>query len=238
MATWLDDRDYRWEFEPGDWGVNTCPDFRVEVFGQKLAIEVESIESWGGFKTIKPGQPPFSRTMDRALEPVRSKIRKGARQLKPLAGTGMPLLVAVVNPYNRPVPYSADMMISAMYGDPTYTFPADGGPGRATLGRNGKLTNDHPYLSGVLVLRSGPGVKEAVSTWFDQNRTRFDRIEDVVAEVGRLETLGYFGDRAAVAVDVLETVTAPVRVPADFAGGPHDTHWAPLEDGTGIVRLR
>jgi hypothetical protein len=237
MAQWLTDRGYTYEFEPEDWGVNTCPDFRVDVSGHIVAIEVESIEGWGGFANTPVGQG-FTRGMDRALRPLRAKIKEGARQLKPLAGTGMPLLVAVANPFRRPVPFSADMMISAMYGDPSYRFSTDRPGGQMLLDRNGKLTNDHSYVSAVMTIRTAPGVREAAGHWFDENRTRFASAQAMMVEARRLESEGFFGNANVVAVDLIETVaTGSARLPAGFASGPNDTHWGPLPDGSGIMRL-
>jgi len=57
------------------------------------------------------------------------------------------------------VPFSAELLISAMYGDPAYQFASTGGTGgtggtdRMLLDRNGKLTNDHPYISAVALIR-------------------------------------------------------------------------------------
>jgi hypothetical protein len=174
--------------------------------------------------------------MDKALRPVRAKIKKAARQLKPLADRGMPLIVAVANPYFRPVPFSVDMMIAAMYGDPSYNFGSDGTV-RNVLDRNGKLTNDHSYLSAVMVLRQAPGVKRTATDWFNENRLRFSTSEEFAAEVRRLTSERYFGDEQAVAIDLIETVSEAPRVPAGLASGPHDTHWAPLADKSGITKV-
>ena len=250
VARWLNGRGLAHDFEP-DCGVRTKPDFRVSLADVQVAIEVESIESWGGFAVFKEqmasnptvSNPPllgdgFTRGMDNALRPLRSQIRHAAKQLKPLAGLGMPLVVAVTNPYNRPVPFSADMMIAAMYGDPEYQFPADGGPHRAVLGRNGKLGRDHQYLSAVMLVRKAPGVRKAAALWRDQSWKRFRSATEYREEVDRLCAAGYFGDEQAVAVDLIETNSEALRVPAGFLVGPSDTHWVPNDDGTGITRVQ
>jgi hypothetical protein len=253
MARWLDRRALTYEFEP-DWGVQTKPDFRVSSADEQVAIEVESIESWGGLDAVvkaleeriardpaSANRPPpgggFKRSMDKALRPLRTQIRHAARQLKPLAGSGIPLVVAVANPYDRPVPFSVDMMISAMYGDPGYEFPSDGGPGRMVLGRNGKLWNDHPYVSAVMVIRQALGAHEAAGLWFEENRPRFGSAPEMPKEARRLSAAGYFGDEQEVAVDLVETKSDAARVPAWLVGGPGDTHWVPNDDGSGTTRV-
>jgi hypothetical protein len=233
MAKWLSERGYQYHFEPDDWGVLTCPDFRVVFADQTVAIEVESIRSWGGFANAEPGKV-FSRTMDMALRPVRGRIKSAAAQLKPLAVTCMPLVIALANPLNRPVPFGVDMVISAMYGDPSFAFDDDAG--RILLGRNGKLTNDHPYVSAVIVIRQAPGVRETAQRWFDENRGHFDTAQEVAQEARRLGAEGAFGDEGAVGIDLVETVGGSPRLPLGFACGPHDTTWGPTADGKGIER--
>jgi len=85
MARWLNERGYPFEFEP-DWGVPTCPDFRVRHGSNIVAIEVKTIEGQGLFTNVRVGDHGF-RPMDKALKPLREKIHAAARQLKPLAGT-------------------------------------------------------------------------------------------------------------------------------------------------------
>jgi hypothetical protein len=237
MARWLTDRGYSWDFEPADWGVPTCPDFRVQLTNGNAAIEVKAFETSGMFSDpLAAGAA--NRTMKRALKPIRNQIAEAAPQLKPLANSGMPLVVALANPLNRPVPSEASMVIAAMYGDPAYTFPADGGPGRFTLGLNGKLTNDHPYISAVIVLRPDVRGIELASGWFDQNRASFSTPEEMIAEYRRLERSGAFDSDNTVAIDLIETAGTATRLPENFANGPDDTCWRPIPDGTGMMRVK
>ena len=83
MERWLTARGYAYQFEP-DWGVRTCPDVRVDVRGQVVAIEVETIHS-RGLLTDQPIGTTLSRGMDKALRPLRHQIEGAAKQLKPLA---------------------------------------------------------------------------------------------------------------------------------------------------------
>ena len=86
VARWLERRGLAYEFEP-DGDVSTQPDFRVGSARGQVAVEVESIESWGGFEAlfrgldeqaasapIAPGRilvgGGFSRGMDEALRPL------------------------------------------------------------------------------------------------------------------------------------------------------------------------
>jgi hypothetical protein len=109
------------------------------------------------------------------------------------------------------------MVIAAMYGDPAYTFPADGSAGRMTRGLNGKLTNDHPYISAAIVLRPDVRGLELASRWFDQNRASFSTPEEMIAEYRRLERSGAFGSGNTVAIDLIETAGTAARLPRDTA---------------------
>lgn len=167
-----------------------------------------------------------NRTMKQALKPIRNQIAEAAPQLKPLANSGMPLVVALANPLSRPAPFEASMVIAAMYGEPAYTFPADGGAGRMTLGLNGKLTNDHPYISAVIALPPDVHGIELASRWFDQNRASFSTPEEMIAEYRRIERSGAFGSGNTVAIDLIETAGTAARLPENFANGPDDTCWS------------
>ena len=66
-----------------------------------------------------------NRTMKQALKPIRNQIAEAAPQLKPLANSGMPLVVALANPLSLQAPFEASMVTADMYGgEPAYTFPA------------------------------------------------------------------------------------------------------------------
>jgi hypothetical protein len=95
----------------------------------------------------------------------------------------------------------------------------DGDAGRFTLGLNGKLTNDHPYISAVIVLRPDVRGIELTSRWFDQNRASFSNPEEMIAEYRRLERSGAFGSGNTIAIDLIETVGTAARLPENFAQG-------------------
>jgi hypothetical protein len=86
------------------------------------------------------------------LGPMRCKIREAARQLKPFAPSGMPLVIVLTNPHGALVLTDPSRVVHAMYGDPTVTIPINaaigGADGDAVLitGRNGKLRVDHAYI--------------------------------------------------------------------------------------------
>ena len=232
MVRWLNDRGYPFEFEP-DWGVSKSPDFRVHHGNEVVAIEVKTIEEGGLLKDVRPGDHGFRKMKD-ALKPLRGKIRDAAPQLKPLAGSGIPLVIAISNPHKRPVPDTVEFLMSAMYGDPTYRFARDGGAGRALLGLNGKLKSDHPYISAVALVREVSHDAEAAGRWHDENRSHFASPEEMIAAARRLGLMDPAGTR--VAVDLVDTVTDAPRVPAMFVAGPDDSRWSLTADRSGLTR--
>lgn len=105
------------------------------------------------------------------------------------------------------------------------------------MGRGGKLTNDHPYLSAVALLRRG--------------ELRTDRIKQIAAEVCTGHRPSDFGQAALKAeqllsrlrqeelptgdyvyVDVIETISASaVPLPEDWFDGERDSRWRLNADG-------
>lgn len=142
-------------YEP-DLGVPTRPDY-VVMRGEAEAIcEVEEFSADSGWSPSSAG-PSGRRSMEVVMRPVRNKIREGARQLKPLAESGRPLVIVLANPSGAWVGLSPRELVWAMYGDPAYRFAINADTGEAADGefittRNGKLRNDHPYISALALV--------------------------------------------------------------------------------------
>ena len=143
-------------YEP-DLGVRTGPDYVVVRGGAEAICEVEEFGADSGWSPGNAG-PGGRRSMEDVLRPVRYKIRAAAKQLKPLAGSGRPLVAVLANPCGAWVGLSPQEIVWAMYGDPAFTFSGDAGTcealdeGGFITTFNGKLRNDHPYISAVTVV--------------------------------------------------------------------------------------
>jgi hypothetical protein len=140
-------------FEP-DLGVAKRPDYLVARAGSEAVCEVKEFDA-------KANPPPVGggmRSMVDVLRPVRQKIRDAAKQLKPLRDCGRPLVVVLANPQGAFVRLGPREMVWAMYGDPAFEFTADPATGESVgeagfvVTRNGRLRNDHPYVSAVVVV--------------------------------------------------------------------------------------
>ena len=161
------------EHEP-DLGGPPCPDFLVRHAGGEVLFEVKSIERTplqAKMELFGPARQSFTMGPDEVHKPIRSAIKAAARQLKPYQRAGRALVVVITNPNGVPVDLSEPTVLGAMYGDPGYVVtidPATGGAtgeGRMAFTRNGKLTADHRYLSGVVVAWLGRDGAAAVEVY-------------------------------------------------------------------------
>jgi hypothetical protein len=241
---WFDEYVRSLGKDPGDpepdLGIEKNPDRLITWNGHEVVCEIKQFEAnpfdrlLGTFGTL---------SMREALNPVRRKVMKASEQLKPLAESGLPLVVVLANPQGQPVQFSTREIIWALYGDPIIEIPINtktGGPaGEAqhTVGRNGQIRMQHQYLSAIVALRH----REHVQDWSDQNweqvkaenpieagdydavvelgKIAMDRAQEAKAR-GEIPEGGYF--RAEVFTTLSETA-APL--PRDVFDGPRDTRW-------------
>lgn len=165
---WFEDylglQGYSFEYEPL-LETSTKPDYKIERNGLQAIIEVKEFETSGlmgkvfaSAMTRPPGSfgPTFSRPIGRMLLPVRTSIAKASKQLKPLAGLGIPLVVVLANPSKA---FGANLkdhfVLSAMFGDLVVVSTTDSA-GQSTLeyrlDKNEQMTTYHPHISAVVVL--------------------------------------------------------------------------------------
>jgi hypothetical protein len=158
-------------YDPGDpepdLGVSKKPDRLIERGGQRVVCEIKQFER--GVFAGRSGSIGSLLPRD-VLKPIRSAVKEAADQLRPLQGSGDPLVVVLANPKKVDVPLEVSDVIHALYGDPTYRFTIDTATGRAVgdveffAGRNGRLRNFHRYISAVVVLRHRTNAQD----WVDE----------------------------------------------------------------------
>jgi hypothetical protein len=141
--------------------VNTNPDYLVELPGGGRAVfEVKSFTRSPERDRVWNRSGYFTTSAEQEYGPIRSAIKAGAAQLKPLAGLRMPLVVVLANP---PQPNGTSVMVlldpmhvvSAMYGDLAVTAPVVGdrlGEFKPAATRDGQVARQHAHLSAVTVL--------------------------------------------------------------------------------------
>jgi hypothetical protein len=234
--------DYSYDYEP-DLRVSTRPDFVIERAGTRVVCEVKGFEQPSAFKNrLSQAVGAFMAGDDEIYRPMRSAVREAARQLKPLAGTGLPLVVVLADPRDHVVLLDIEHLVEAMFGNPGWTGSLNESTGEVeglhfAYGQDGRLRNDHPYISAVLILRKvdlgyeyrqawgrawvdgRPRVSwkehgfEAVATAMQEERKAW---ESHVAEAN--VPAGY-----AYKVDVLTTGSASATpVPDEVFNGPRD----------------
>lgn len=143
------------EHEP-DLGINTRPDYRISKNGASAVAEVKEFDDGKLHRRlVESNRNQGFFVGDREVfGDVRNKIRAAARQLKPLEGSGIPLVVVLTNPKNIWLPLDDTDVPAAMYGMPTVGGDYDAERGeivnmRLVPGRNGKLYGSHLYISAV-----------------------------------------------------------------------------------------
>ena len=228
------------EYEP-DLGISRRPDYLVHRDGAEVVCEVKSFPQPAVPAPSRHGSAPIAEI----LAPVRNKIRDAARQLRPLQGNGLALVVTLALAQNSPIVLGAAMMLSAMYGDLTPSPEAQPGAGQAGrwyYGRNGKLRNDHPYISAGAVLQRRTASDEALIRLYGSGASTPARAEAAAAA-------GFEEERKAgrppnrenqefLYVDVYETANAAPRIPAGIFEGSRDTRWAADAATAMVVRTR
>ncbi len=240
---YLREHGYDYEYEP-DLGVQTRPDFLVRRDGIEIVCEVK------GFEQI----PALERRMTRADEmrvvmasadevygPLRNAVREAARQLRPLAASPWPLVVVLANPRGHHLNLDGEHLLAAMYGNPGFAGQFNRGEGRVEnftfqLGRDGRLRNDHLYISAVAALQERDRAREAFEMWRDEWKKTRPPLSDppthdeIVAEVEATHAAWAASDEAANAPEgkaySLELITtgSPEAVPLldTILNGPRD----------------
>jgi hypothetical protein len=239
---YLAERGYPWEHHPKLDGVDTRPDYLARVDDHTIVCEVKSFDTAGAFATKAGiGVAVGGRSMKEALAPHRNDIRAAAKQLKPLRDRGWPLVVVLSNPRGCVVPTDPMSIIAAMYGDPELVAPwrEDGSLGdfTAQAGRNGKLRNDHPYLSAVIMLHCQAHAADWSARWIAEHRPKYPDVRDLTAAfLKAAHTEAPEGED--VFVDVFETFSdSAVPLPRSVFDGPRDRRFAPNDTRTAIIQL-
>ncbi|WP_194899967.1 hypothetical protein [Catenulispora pinisilvae] len=239
---YLEERQYTYDREPDDLGdTPKRPDARIQAAGHTIVAEVKAFETLGLFKDAVDGKLQM-RSITDALKPLRNKIHEAARQLRDLQGRGWPLVTVLDNQAGSPIPTNPELIVSAMYGDLVHrvSITEDGLPGEARMvfGRNGKLTNDHPYISAVAIIRSRNRFLDWMNQWFDDHQDQYSPDETgqraALADIQGATQDAPTGEE--IYLEVFETVSdSAVRLPPEVFNGPLDVRWAATPGRDGLV---
>jgi hypothetical protein len=237
---YLRDHGYEYRYEP-DLGVATRPDFLIRRDGAEVVCEVKGFEQTPALERRLAGTNQAVMVGDdEVYGPMRSAVREAARQLKPLAGSERPLVVVLANPLGFLVHLDMERLVEAMFGNPGYAGRFNAEEGRVEdfqfqYGRDGRLRNDHPYVSGVAILHEREVLREYYDEWregWKENRPQLvnpsmdEVIDEFVAESEAWEV----SEEAANApegnvywIDLMTTGSPEaVPVPDNVFDGPRD----------------
>jgi hypothetical protein len=200
------------DHEPDPWGLgDSRPDYLPEAEGEQIACEIKQFG-----KNSKLERRLAERSVgvipDTELYgPIRNQVKEAAKQLK--------------NP-------QWTMQIDSARG-------AAVDDGRLELGRNGKLTNDHAYLSAVVLLRRRELALDARDEILAELRKRYDgeaktaeeRQERAVTAIEELERHD-LPDGHYFRVEVIETLSQEaVPLAESWFSGERDRRWRCNADG-------
>jgi hypothetical protein len=225
-------------------GIAKRPDFVPRCVQMQIACEVEQFAAGASaLERRLSGQRTFAASPREVYGPIRNSIKEAAGQLKPLQPLKLPLVVVLANPEGAIVDLSVNNVVAALYGNPEFTMqidPAAGSTvsgGRFELGRDGKLTNDHPYISAVALLRRREHrqdkADELAAADTGQGAPR-DLAEASVQALRLLRRLhqAELPEGDYVYVDVIETASASAMpLPEGWFAGERDSRWRLSAEG-------
>jgi hypothetical protein len=235
------------------------PDFRLRRGQSSAIIEVKEFETSTLHRRLAEAGPRNMVSLDSKTEygTMRNKLGEAAKnQLRFYANRGEALIACLANPNSISVPMNHPQeILEAMNGDLGFAIPIDtntGGPageGGMFFGRNGAFVDSHRYVSAVMTLHRGTHSAEAIERWHENNRPRWEGIEDR-RERGEAVAQAALEDeelRVAEAIEgdfyfvrVFESrwvaLGDAVPVPRDLFVGPRDEFWA-IDPETGAVAL-
>jgi hypothetical protein len=231
FETYLTAHGYAFEYEP-DLGVPKRPDYLISRDGLEVVCEVEEFEGEPGALLGAPaGQKSGTMSMRQAQKPIYNKVRAGAKQLKPLEGRGWPLVVVLANPSAAFIDLRPDSLLGyALYGEPHVNFKIDTtmggaiGPPEFKLGRHGKLTKDHPYISSVAVAHRREHAEDQRDA-VEIDNAGMTRVEHMAALLDAYENLDLIPGEYYWLDTVRTMSTAAVPLPAGVFDGENDRSW-------------
>jgi hypothetical protein len=242
-------------YNPGDpepdLGTKTHPDRLISRDGSQVVCEIKQFEQ--DVVNAIAGQ---ARTIGAAkwFNPVRRAVKSAAPQLRPLAGSDLPLAVVLANPKQMHVPLETTEVIHALYGDPTWAIEIDRTTGSPVAtpqffaGLGGRLRNHHEYISAVVLLRHRTNAQDyadalASEMRGDRQPTTYEEAaelaEPYLNEMLKREHAGEIPEGKYFFVDVVKTASASATpLPEDFFNGEGDSLWTLDADAGGYVKVR
>jgi hypothetical protein len=193
---------YDFTFEPdlaSELGVKiaTSPDYLVRWDSGLAVCEVKQFETTA-LEDRLWRQGTITASDNETYGPVRGALRAGARQLKPLSGRDVPLVIVLTNPLRMWVDLRPEMVQGAMLGNigiRVGIIPGEGPaeppdlPPETVAARDGVMLRERRHIGAVLVVHSAE--RADVYETGDENAAP---LPDGVFDDGRGERYGYLSD--------------------------------------------
>ena len=272
FAAYLDDYGFGWKYEPDyqeELGLPqrlvTTPDFLIERDGHRAVAEVRQFETTALADQMSSTGRAGVVGPEKLFGAQRSAMFEKAKQLRPLAGAGVPLLVVLANPLQRLVPLDDFHVQAAMWGNPGVVIPIDTTSGGRVEGHEPYLQlenygafaspviedeklvgwqNRHPHVTAVLVVHerlfSADWREEILAGYRSSDRSIEAAVEDTfkaLQDVAAAQARGEEPQGSYRWVSVYETGSeSAVALPASWFDGPRDERYGPTEAGYGRLR--
>jgi hypothetical protein len=163
------------------------PDYRIARGESAAIVEVKGFESCAVEDALRRGGGVVIRDASEEMAPIRNKIGKALKQLRPYRERPEPLIVCLANPRHLMVASEGhDEIVAAMYGERAVSVPIStpenpepsGGP-EWSFGRNGVFGgNLHPYVSAVMTLHERTHRQDAIERWHEEMKERLAGVDD------------------------------------------------------------
>jgi hypothetical protein len=218
------------------------PDYRVSRGDAAAIIELKGFETSPVEDALERGGGMVICDQGQELSPMRNKIGKAMKQLRPYCDRPEPLIVCLANPSRLMVASeNHEEVIAAMYGERSVSVSivTPGNPEPPVdpewfFGRNGVFGGGlHPYVSAVMTLHERAHREDAIERWHQGMNKRLTGVENrqeraILTLEATRETAFAEADATPGSyrfVRVFEThniaTTAPA-VPRDLFTGPRD----------------
>jgi hypothetical protein len=269
FVAYLEDHGYAWKHEPDYQAelelpqpLTTKPDFLIERGGSRAVGEVRQFETTHIRDRLAKSSGYAALSPQEVYGSLRSGMFEKAKQLRPLAGAGVPLLVVLANPLGADVMLDAHHVQAAMWGNPGYVIPIDtttGGSAEAheaywkledygafaspviDAGRIVGWENRHPHVTAVVVVHE----RLHSADWRDEMFQRHppadnsfeaatDATLEAIKDINGVIARGEEPDGAYRWVTVYElNGEDAVPLPAGWFDGPRDERYGYTNGGYG-----
>ena len=212
-----------------------CPDYYVKTKYGNIICEVKECgesELHKMFQKVKVG----ALSSKSISGPIREKIKKASKQLKPYVKNKIPMIVILSNPYGYFADLDNEEILSAMYGEIGISIPLTDDKEKEPelfFGRDGILTNQKEYISAVCVLEYLPikskkldEIGKRIKEKYKDEEMSFDLVskmaKELLGEVEPLQKKGLIRKRQALRLRVFHNIRANIKLPKEIFNKRYD----------------